>query len=224
MVLVSLSAFRFPKRMGLFLAGLVAVTASAFAQPILLPVESTPYDRQMARVQPTLASPPRAAASRIQMTSLNQWMGKLRDIPYRYSKRWKTPAEVRSAKAADCKGKAVALYHTLRAHGARHVRVVIGKHRAENPLTHAWVEWETTNGTYLLDPTFESKVAQAAPDRTTYIPFYAYEGAQKYRAASAMFVGNSELKTAQSAPAWNVKPVLVRASKSYRSVNSSRRR
>jgi predicted transglutaminase-like cysteine proteinase len=225
MVLVSLSRFRFFRRgWWLPVACLAGMTISGFAQPVFFAVKSTPYDRQMARVQPVLLAPPHDSVGRIQLAQLNRWMSSLRDMPYRYSKRWKTPAEVNSAKVADCKGKAVALYEKLRANGAHKVRVVIGKHRAEDLLTHAWVEWETKSGTYLLDPTFESNLAPVAQYPSTYIPFYAYEGAQKYRAATAMFVGGAAMKTAQPAPALNVSRPSVRSGNAYRRTVYSYRR
>jgi predicted transglutaminase-like cysteine proteinase len=111
-------------------------------------------------------------------------MNNLREIPYRFSRQWKTPAEVNSAMVADCKGKAVMLYAKMRANGATHVRFVIGKHHVADLKTHAWLEWDTTNGTYLLDPTFNWTVARAEEhDPATYIPFYAYDGPRKYRAS-----------------------------------------
>jgi predicted transglutaminase-like cysteine proteinase len=110
-------------------------------------------------------------------------MTHLRAMPYQYSIQWKTPAEVGSALAADCKGKAVILYAKMRAMGATHVRFVIGKHRLADLKTHAWLEWDTTKGTFLLDPTFKSTVERATQrEPGTYIPLYAFNGARKYRA------------------------------------------
>jgi predicted transglutaminase-like cysteine proteinase len=107
----------------------------------------------------------------------------LRAIPYQYSSRWKTPAQVSSDPVADCKGKAILLYAIMRANGARHIRLVIGKHHIADQRTHAWLEWETTSGTYLLDPTFNKAVERVGnSDPARYIPHYAYNGARKYRA------------------------------------------
>jgi predicted transglutaminase-like cysteine proteinase len=107
----------------------------------------------------------------------------LRAIPYHYSPQWKTPAQVNTDLAADCKGKAILLYAIMRANGARHVRFVIGKHHIADQRTHAWLEWDTTRGTYLLDPTFNTEVERVSNyDQARYIPHYAYNGARKYRA------------------------------------------
>ena len=80
-------------------------------------------------------------------------MGDLRAIPYGFTKEWKTPAETQSGAPADCKAKAVALYERMQAHGAANMRLVIGKRATTSRSTHAWVEWETESGTYVLDPT-----------------------------------------------------------------------
>jgi hypothetical protein len=150
---------------------------------MFLTVNGTPYDQQMAPVSRVLNAGTGPQVSRTSLSALNLWMSRLRAMPYRYSTKWKTPAEVTSDHVADCKGKAIALYEKLRANGARHVRLVIGKHRANDLRTHAWVEWDTLRGTFLLDPTFHATPANTENrDRSTYIPFYAYESGHKYRA------------------------------------------
>ena len=156
---------------------------SSSAQPIFLPVASTPYDHQMSPISPVLTSPAGPLAGRTSLATINQWMASLRAIPYRYSCQWKTPAQVNSEVTADCKGKAILLYAILRANGATHVRFVIGKHHVADLRTHAWLEWDTTNGTYLLDPTFNRTIERVSEhDPAMYIPHYAYNGLRKYRA------------------------------------------
>jgi hypothetical protein len=145
----------------------------------------------MARVSPVLMFGGRHSASQLSLVTVNQWMTKLRDIPYEYSPQWKTPTEVRCAPAADCKGKAVALYEQMRANGAANVRVVIGKHRLEDLRTHAWVEWDTTDGRYVLDPTFNTMATKEAPYNAMYIPLYAYQGASKYRALNVTSIAQN---------------------------------
>jgi hypothetical protein len=168
----------------LLAAGLGSGAASSFAQSNFLTVASTPYDRQMAPISPVLNSPAGPLAGRMSLTTINQWITNLRAIRYQYSPDWKTPGQVNSDVAADCKGKAILLYAMLRARGAMHVRFVIGKHHAADLRTHAWLEWDTTRGTFLLDPTFNSSVELSGNrDPATYIPHYAYTGSQKYRAS-----------------------------------------
>lgn len=173
--------------------------AYCFAQPTFFPVEATPYDHQMLRVQPVLGAVGAKPAGRISLTVVNQWMEKLRRIPYRYSKQWQTPREVGTQKMADCKGKAMALYEIMHGMGATHVRFVIGRHRAGDWVTHAWLEWETVKGTYVLDPTFNRQpVMTERESPTQYIPLYAYEGEVRYRALNASPIAETPLRAVAS--------------------------
>lgn len=171
------------RRCFLPLLAFIGLASASFARPIFLAVDSTPYDRQMLRVQPVLAAENRNPGGEISLAVVNQWMNRLRGIPYQYSKQWQTPREVNMAKRGDCKGKAMALYAMMHRFGATDVRFVIGRHRTGDWFTHAWLEWETANGRYVLDPTFNRQaVAMARANPSTYIPLYAYEGAFRYRA------------------------------------------
>jgi predicted transglutaminase-like cysteine proteinase len=137
----------------------------------------------MTPISPVLTSATGPLPGRTSLVTINQWLTNLRAIPYHYSPQWKTPAQVSSDLAADCKGKAILLYAIMRANGATHVRFVIGKHHIADQRTHAWLEWDTTRGTYLLDPTFNTAVERVTDyDPARYIPHYAYNGARKYRA------------------------------------------
>jgi predicted transglutaminase-like cysteine proteinase len=151
-------------------------------------VDSTPYDRQMERVRPVLASLAAQPAGVIPLGLVNQWMNRLRDIPYHYSRQWQIPAEITMAQRTDCKGKALLLYEMMQENGATNVRFVIGKHHANDWFTHAWLEWETQDGIYLLDPTFYRAAARDLRDDTTYIPLFGYEGENKYRAFDVTLV------------------------------------
>jgi hypothetical protein len=167
---------------------------SAFAQSNYITVKSTPYDRQMTRIQPVLTVGADHKDQNLSLGLVNNWIGNLRAIPYGFSMEWKTPDEVRSGAYADCKGKAVALYNAMRARGADNVRLVIGKRSWTSRKTHAWLEWATSNGTYILDPTINWSAFRAErTGRSSYIPLYAYAGAQKFRAApaSGLFASNS---------------------------------
>ncbi|HST30585.1 MAG TPA: hypothetical protein VLK27_07065 [Chthoniobacterales bacterium] len=159
---------------------------STFAQSNYITVKSTPYDRQMTRIQPILASSTGQRDQNLSLGLVNNWIGNLRAIPYGFSMEWKTPEEVRSGAYADCKGKAVALYKTMQSQGAENVRLVIGKRTWTSRKTHAWLEWATAKGTYILDPTINWSACRAErTGRSSYIPLYAYAGGQKFRAAPA---------------------------------------
>jgi predicted transglutaminase-like cysteine proteinase len=186
MVLISIYPFTLRQLFFFLLALLALSSVSAFAESVYLKVNTTPYDRQMSRITPVLLSKIGSGNDNLSLTLVNHWIGNLRAIPYGFSPEWKTPAEVESAPVADCKGKAVALYEKMCAHGAEHVKLVIGKRTAVSRRTHAWVEWNTDSGTYVLDPTINWSACRADKlgDRA-YIPLYAYAGTHKYRTATA---------------------------------------
>ncbi len=118
-------------------------------------------------------------------------MADLRSIPYGFTTFWKTPAEAQSGAPADCKAKAVALYEKMRDNGITNVRLVIGKRTAASRQTHAWLAWDTENGSYLLDPTFNwAACTPAQVGKKNYQAFYAYAGSKKFRAASAFVAQN----------------------------------
>jgi hypothetical protein len=172
--------------------GLVGLTIfclsclSAFAQSTYITVNSTPYDRQMTRIRPVLASATGHKEQSLSIAMVNHWIGDLRAIPYGFSMEWKTPEEVQFGAYADCKGKAVALYNAMHSRGAEDVRLVIGKRLWTSRKTHAWLEWTTASGTYILDPTINWSAFRAdRAGQSSYIPLYAYAGAKKFRAATA---------------------------------------
>jgi hypothetical protein len=201
-----------------FIVFTVLFSISCFGQSVFLAVPSTPYDHQMARVFPVLTRTSGQLPGPVSLSLVvNHWMTQLRAMPYQYSKHWQTPAEVSFAQATDCKGKAVTLYVQMRKYGARNVRVVIGKRTVDNAITHAWLEWETAEGSYVLDPTFnEAPTRRSELDVATYIPLYAYDAEHKYRAASAGYVAS----TAKTAPAYGVYVPTASASSFTRSTSS----
>lgn len=192
MVTVSLQPLAFRKVFLLIAAIVCLSSAAAFADPLFMNVRSTPYDRQMARIQPVLVSDHGTDGTTVSVALVNHWMQDLRSIPYGFSQEWRTPEEVATGAPADCKGKAVALYHRMQSHGAANVRLVIGKRTLASRSTHAWLEWQTANGTYVLDPTINWMACRTDQlGNGSYIPLYAYEGSRKYQAASAMLLAKN---------------------------------
>jgi hypothetical protein len=188
-------------RVPFLIAVFTSISLSAFAGSSgFRSVSSTPYDRQMSRVQPVLTIRAAAYPGQFPSLAITSWMMELRAVPYQYSKVWRTPAELSVTQAGDCKSKAVALYAEMRQSGAQNLRVVIGKRHIFDAATHTWVEWDTPGGRYLLDPTFnEAPIRSAMMDPATYVPFYAYDGANKYRAISASLATTT--RTAATVPA-----------------------
>ena len=176
----------------------------SLAQSAFVEITSTPYDRQMERIQPTLTEPSAYAIYGPSLSVVNGWMIELRAMPYRYSREWRTPFEVEATHVGDCKGKALLLYDWMQSNGATNVRLVIGKRRAGDSLTHAWVEWQTGIGTLLLDPTFNWNAAMKIRNRRTYIAFYGYEAGHKYLAADSSLVDRRIAARQPAAPAHGV--------------------
>lgn len=188
MILISLSPF-LSKRMLVILFAVLALSAlSCLASSPFFSVAATPYDRQMARVQPAMTSNSSGQKESVSIEIVNRWMSDLRDIPYGYSTQWRTPGEVARDPVADCKGKAVSLYERMRGHGAHNIRLVIGKRAPTSRVTHAWVEWTDGPQTYVLDPTFNWRAYSSSRiPNSSYVAYYAFDGARKFRVAS---VGN----------------------------------
>ena len=185
MILISIQPFAFKKMFALAATLICLSTASCFATSMFMSVEATPYDRQMSRIRPILLTKT-SAAQPVSMAIVNHWMEDLRDIPYGYQLEWKLPEEVESRRPADCKGKAVALLQRMQAHGAKNVRLVIGRRAPTSRMTHAWLTWETENGSYILDPTFNYMATRSEQiGKRSYVPIYAYAGEQKFRAATS---------------------------------------
>jgi hypothetical protein len=186
MILISLNPFS-PKRVFLFFAAAICFSCvSSFAQPVFIPVKSTPYDNQMSRVKPILQRACKTQQRQVSLSLVNHWIGTLHGIPYAFSQQWKTPPEVETAATADCKGKAIALYEKMQAFGASDVRLIIGKRSISSRSTHAWVEWSNESGTYVLDPTINCMAYKNdRVSKEAYVPFYAYSGNRKFSATGA---------------------------------------
>jgi hypothetical protein len=185
MVIVSIAPFA-PRRILVFAAFFALSVANCFANSLLFSAKRTPYDHQMARIQPVLCTPVPPRHRDVSLLLVNHWIGELRAIPYRYCMEWKTPSELAHEPTGDCKGKAVALYQRMRENGARDVRLVIGRRAPTSRSTHAWVEWTTESATYVLDPTINwaaQRVNEISDN--SYVPYYAYTGNRRYRAAAA---------------------------------------
>ena len=192
MIFISLTPF-VPNRLFLFFSAATCLSCvSCFAQPVFFAVSSTPYDHQMSRIRATLQSTRTTHERELSVRLVNHWVESLRAIPYGFSTQWKTPAEVESAPVADCKGKAVALYEKMRSAGAKNVRLVIGRRTPASRSTHAWLEWSTIDGVYVLDPTINwaaYRIDEVGKDG--YVPFYAYSGNHKFGAAPATLLAKN---------------------------------
>jgi len=191
-IIVTMSPISFSiSKKALFLfASVTLAVAPCFADPLLLTVNATPYDRQMTRIHEVLTMTG-SSTNQTSVGLVNVWMSELRDIPYGYQMLWKTPSEVESHQPADCKGKAVALYQRMKTHGATNFRLVIGRRAPTSRKTHTWLEWHTANGSYVLDPTFNYTATRVEKiHRNCYVPLYAYAGSKKFRATTTLVAQN----------------------------------
>jgi hypothetical protein len=205
MITISLTPYDRCKAFFLAIVIVVLTSVSSFGRPVFLAVNHTPYDHQMSRIRPILVSHHETAKETVSLFMVNRWIWNLRSIPYGFCPQWETPAEVESASVADCKGKAVALYDIMRSHGARNVRLVIGKRSWMSRKTHAWLEWTTSNVTYVLDPTINWTAARVSRFGSSfYIPYYAYAGNQKYRATSSGLLAKANSKAGRDRDLWAV--------------------
>lgn len=193
MIFISINPFAL-KRFFFFLLALIGLScASCFGEALFMSVKTTPYDIQMSRIRPVLLlSQTHSSRGQVSLGMVNHWIGDLRSIPYGFTKEWKTPAETQSSTAADCKAKAVALYQTMLEHGASNLRLVIGRRAPTSRSTHAWLEWDSEVGSYVLDPTLNWKAVRSDDiGRHFYVPFYAYEGSRKFRVASSTLLAQN---------------------------------
>jgi hypothetical protein len=193
MIFISINPFAL-KRFFFFLLAIIGLScASCFGDAAFMSVKATPYDIQMTRIRPILLlSQSHSGQGEVSLGMVNHWIGDLRSIPYGFAKEWKTPSETQSSTAADCKAKSVALYQTMLEHGATDLRLIIGKRAPTSRSTHAWLEWDCEVGSYVLDPTLNWKAVRSNEvGRHFYVPFYAYEGSKKYRAASTTLVAQN---------------------------------
>jgi predicted transglutaminase-like cysteine proteinase len=173
----------------------------------------------MSRIEPALMTSAGYAINGLSLIQVNQWMIELRGMAYRYSREWRTPSEVEATKVADCKGKALVLYNRLQSSGAANVRLVIGKRRANDLLTHTWLEWDTERGTLLLDPTFNWTTKFRIAGEQNYIPFYAYDGMRKFQAGNSAMVQRTIRTASPAAPAHGVITRPMRSSPRMRSTS-----
>ncbi len=101
--------------------------------------DATPWDRKYERVQKYLEDAGKFTYQR--------------EGPGDY---WRMPHETEAASGGDCEDQAIWLYAKLLDDGFTDVRLVVGMlfNRDKTPRGwHAWVQWYSVKGVYVLDPT-----------------------------------------------------------------------
>src|SRR5438045_9129110 len=96
MVIVSIVPFA-PGRILVWVAVFSALSvANCFANSLLFSAKRTPYDHQMARIQPVLSTPVPPRRGDLSLLLVNHWIGVLRAIRYRLSMGLNTSEELES--------------------------------------------------------------------------------------------------------------------------------
>src|SRR5262249_19484585 len=79
MIFVSVNPFALKRFFLFFLAAIGFSCFSCLGQWIFLSVKTTPYDRQMARIRPTLIEPAKSS-NEVSLGMVDLWIGRLRSI------------------------------------------------------------------------------------------------------------------------------------------------
>jgi hypothetical protein len=137
-----------------------------------VPVDETPFDRELEPVEDALRATYSRAEGEPTMSTVSEWLKEFQSIP---------------SEKASSKTKALVLYIRMRKAGAGDtVAFVIGDIK---PFTGraGWLLWRKDETTYILNPDAPiEKDGRITPDqligtRQSYMPLYAYRGSQKYR-------------------------------------------
>lgn len=161
------------------LAALFILWTGLTSYAAYMPVQNTPYDRQMARVHPVLAQSS-SGQSQVDLDQLTRWMHEIRGFSYRYKQTWQTPGETVRKRSGDCKDKAILLLDRMNDAGFGKVTLIIGYRSKDSKQTHAWLEWSHAGTRYVLDPTFHKKPMSRSEISDSYRPEYAYLGTRSF--------------------------------------------
>ncbi len=94
---------------------------------------------------------------------------------------WQLPEETEARGAGDCEDIAVWLYATLIRLGFENVRLVVGRHRIDKPMNHAWVVYYLNGKVYILDPTMNRGLWEARQyPEGFYKPVYSYSKGSRW--------------------------------------------
>lgn len=142
-------------------------------------VTNTPYDSQIGSVYAYVKSTSRRNTADI--GEANRILSRLRSYRHVYTRDWKLPGETKSSRRGDCKAKCILFIDEFRKVGGGSLTMIIGKRRPDSPQTHVWLIWEHEGETYLIDPSFESRVKKLSQTPSRYYQGdYAYRGGKKY--------------------------------------------
>ena len=181
-------------------AGLLAGGLRAAELDLGSATSRTPYDSYLAPMWQVFrqlggAEPDRAA--------VEQLIRESRGFRYAYRKGQpyvpQTPEQTEATKCGDCKAKSLWLAAKMK---SRKVRFVIGKAKAGDAASHAWLMWDGPEGWLILDATRSSRpLVPARLSPSELVPTYSYAPGGKYaHTVSAAAVKALSIRSHSSRP------------------------
>jgi len=147
------------------------------------PASRTPYDAYLGPVWAVLKS----LSGKADDATAAQLVRQGRAFRYSYNSAQpyqpQTPEQTEATKSGDCKAKSLWLASKLNDRG---VRFVIGKAKAGQSMSHAWLIWNGPEGWTILDATlYSSPLSPASLSPSQFVPTYSFAPSGKYAHAMA---------------------------------------
>lgn len=147
------------------------------------PASRTPYDAYLGPVWAVL----RSLSGKADPATAAQLVREGHAFRYSYNSAQpylpQTPEQTEASKSGDCKAKSLWVASKL---NDRAVRFVIGKAKAGQSMSHAWLIWNGPEGWTILDATlYSSPLAPARLSSNQFIPTYSFAPGGKYAHAMA---------------------------------------
>ena len=164
---------------GAFVAGLLMSQHASAEIDLGSSVPRTPYDTYLTPVWDVFR---KLGGTDPDRATVEQLVREGRGFRYVFKKEQpyvpQLPEQTEATKSGDCKAKSLWLASKM---NCRKLRFVIGKARAGDAQSHAWLIWEAPDGWLVLDATNYSRALD--PDRISanqLVPTYSYAPGGKY--------------------------------------------
>lgn len=147
------------------------------------PASRTPYDQYLGPMWSVFGH----LSGKADMETAAQLVRQGRGFRYSYDKAQpyipQTPEQTESSKSGDCKAKSLWLASKL---NDRAVRFVIGKAKAGQSMSHAWLIWNGPEGWTILDATlYSTPLNPTRISPSQFVPIYSFAPGGKYAHAMA---------------------------------------
>jgi len=142
------------------------------------PTSRTPYDQYLGPMWSVFSH----LSGKADPATVEQLVRQGRAFRYSYNKAQpfvpQTPGETEATKSGDCKAKSLWLADKMNDRG---VRFVIGKAKAGQSISHAWLIWNGPSGWMILDATmYSTPLSPERISRSQFVPLYSYATSGKY--------------------------------------------